>query len=92
MAGRRRPKDGGGSPVPPPEFDVDANVMAVYAEMTCAPDVGMWRQRADITAEWAVTHDVELHPEWGGKVPTRWTYDDTSGRIVNAATWEMPRP
>lgn len=70
------------APVPPPEFAVDAEVQAVHCELIGDVNAAEWRRRADITATWARDNDVNLYPELGGKVFTRWVYDDATGTVV----------
>ncbi|MBO2455863.1 hypothetical protein J4573_52925 [Actinomadura barringtoniae] len=61
---------------------MDAAVLAMHAELVGADDAKDWRARAELTEEWATANDVELHPEWGGKVTNRWVWDADAGRVV----------
>ncbi|GLY81572.1 hypothetical protein Airi01_098390 [Actinoallomurus iriomotensis] len=79
---RRRKPGNDVVPVPPEWFDPDAGVNALFHEMIGSPDAVKWRQLEDDVDEWCRVNDVELRPEWGGKVTARWLWDDTSGRVV----------
>jgi hypothetical protein len=66
----------------PTDTDATAEVLALYADLIGAPDAEEWRKLTERMEEWALTNDVELHPEWGGKSPHRWAYDERTGTII----------
>lgn len=82
---RRKPGNVGAPELPdwfPTNTDATADVLALYADLLGLPEADEWRRLTERMEEWAEAHDIEMHPEWGGKSPHRWAYDENTHAII----------